>query len=96
MITLLNNFGVCCSYNEVTLFKHSAAVAVAEDIEEVKFSGKNLINCCADNFDCEISSQNCKKLCHFMAMVFAQTEDSVIIIITITITFQTSNPNWES
>ena len=55
MITLLHNFGVCCSYDEVTLFKHSTAVAVAEDIEEVKFSGKNLIHCCTDNFDCEIS-----------------------------------------
>ena len=51
MITLLHNFGMCCSYDEVTLFKHSAAVAVAEDIEEVKLSGKNLIHCCADNFD---------------------------------------------
>lgn len=74
---LLHRFGVCCSYDEVTLFKHSAAVAVAEEMEEVKFNGDSLIHCCADNFDCEISSQNCKKVCHSLAMVLAQTEDSV-------------------
>lgn len=77
LTTLLHNYGVCCSYDEVTLFKYSAAVAVANEVEETKFKGKNLIHCCADNFDCEISSQNCKKLCHSLAMILAQTEDSV-------------------
>ena len=77
MTTLLHKFGVCCSYDEVTLFKYSAAVTVTEDLENVRFSGNNLIHCCADNFDCEISSQNCNLLCHSLAMVLAQTEDSV-------------------
>ena len=77
LTTLLHKFGVCCSYDEVTLFKYSAAVTVAEDLENVRFSGNNLIHCCADNFDCEISSQNSNLLCHSLAMVLAQTEDSV-------------------
>ena len=73
LTTLFHKFGVCCSYDELALFKYSAAVAVAEEVENVTFCGKKLIHCCADNFDCEIASQNCKKVCHSLAMVLAQT-----------------------
>ena len=77
LTTLFHKFGVCCSYDGLALFKYSAAVAVAEEVENVTFCGKKLIHCCAENFDCEIASQNCKRVCHSLAMVLAQIEDSV-------------------
>ena len=80
IITLLNNYRVCCSYDEVKLFKYSAAVAAVEDMGNIKFccGGSNpLLHVIADNFDTEIWCQNCKKLCHSLTMVLAQTEKSL-------------------
>ena len=54
LIHLLHEYNVYCSYDEVLLFKYSAAVAVANSVENVKFGANgNICHCCADNFDCE-------------------------------------------
>ena len=75
LIQLLYKYGITCSYDEILLFKYSAAIASTKtstgDIFEK--DGK-IIHCVADNYDCEIFSQNCKKTCHCLAMILAQTE----------------------
>ena len=75
LISELNKYSVVCSYDEVRLFRYSAAVYVAHNYAEIGFglSGTgNLIHCVCDNFDCEISSPNCKACCHCLAMIMAQ------------------------
>ena len=74
LTNLLHDFGECSSYDEAILFKHSAAVAVAAGANNVTFQGNSIIHCSAENFDCEVSSQICKKPCHSRAMVLGQTE----------------------
>ena len=77
MIALLNNYRVCCSNDELNFFEYSAAVAAVEDMGNVKFccGGSNpLLHVIADDFDTEIWCKNCKKLCHSLSMVLAQTE----------------------
>ena len=74
----LHEYNVCCSYDEVLLFKYSASVAMANSVENVKFEADgNIIHCCVDNFDCELSSQNCQKMYQSLTMILAQTEKSV-------------------
>ena len=61
LVQLLHEYQVTCSYDEILLFKYSAAVASATAVSQDIFdqSGK-IIHCCPDNFDCEINSENCK------------------------------------
>ena len=86
LISELYKYSVCCSYDEIRLFRYSAAVYVANNYAEVGFGmsgADNLIHCIYDNFDCEISSPNCKTCCHCLAMIMAQVRlpgsDSQII-----------------
>jgi hypothetical protein len=77
LIKAMSGFGVTCSYEEVNLFKYSAAVAVAKESQNIRLEGsddgtKQLIHCCSDNFNCEIASQNCKRLCHALGIILAQ------------------------
>ncbi len=66
IITDLSKFNVCCTYDEVLRFKHSAAVAVSKEYAEgLVFDPKDgLIHWSAENFDSELHSQNCKSVCH--------------------------------
>ena len=77
LITELYKYSVCCSYDEVCLFRYSAAVHAAQKYDEVGFglsSGASLIHCICDNFDAEISSPNCKICVHCLAMIMAQVK----------------------
>ena len=76
MISLLKNYRVCCSNDEVNFFEYSAAVAAVEDMGNVTFcsGGSNpFLHVIADDFDTDIWCKNCKKLCHSLSMVLAQT-----------------------
>ena len=67
LISELAKYSVCCSYDEVRLFRYSAAVHVAENYNEVGFGADDnstIKHCIIDNFDAEISSPNCKACVH--------------------------------
>jgi len=75
LISELSKYSVCCSYDEVRLFRYSAAVHVTHNYDEVGFgmAGSNVIkHCIYDNFDAEISSPNCKTCVHCLAMIMAE------------------------
>ena len=66
---------MCCSYDEVRLFRYSAAVHVAENYNEVGFGADDnstIKHCIIDNFDAEISSSNCKACVNCLAMIMAE------------------------
>lgn len=70
MIDELHNYGVASSYDELRRFRISAATAMAS---VPKFdSDAGLVQVVADNFDTQISSQNCKKSTHGLAMIVTQ------------------------
>ena len=59
LISELSKYSICCSYDEVRLFRYSAAVHVVQNYDEVGFElfgGASLRHCICDNFDAEISS----------------------------------------
>ena len=75
LISELSKYSVCSSYNEVRLFRYSAAVRVAQNYDEVGFGvcDRNIVkHCIYDNVDVEILSPNCKRCVHCLAMVMAQ------------------------
>ena len=75
LISEMYKYAVCCSYDEVRLFRYSAAVHVAQNYGQIRCTlvgTGNIVHCVCDNFDCEISSQNCKTSCHCLAMIMAQ------------------------
>ena len=77
LISELAKYSVCCSYDEVRLFRCSAAVHVAHNYNEVGYGSpdQNTIkHCIYDNIDAEISSPNCKTCVHCLAMVMAQVQ----------------------
>ena len=55
-----SDFGVSCPYDEVLLFKKSAAVAAVDDsrVHGVEDSTKRLTQVIVDNFDADIHSAN--------------------------------------
>ena len=75
LISELAKYSACCSYDEVRLFRYSAAVHVAENFNEVDFGADDnstIKHCIIDNFDAEISSPNCKACVHCLAMIMAE------------------------
>lgn len=77
LISELSKYSICCSYDEVRLFRYSAAVHVAQKYDEVGFGltgGDGLLHCICDNFDAEISSPNCKTCVHCLAMIMAKVQ----------------------
>ena len=77
LISELAKYSICCSYDEVRLFRYSAAVHVAHNYDEVGFgmSGSDsLRHCICDNFDAEISSPNCKICVHCLAMIMTNVQ----------------------
>ncbi len=75
LIRELAKYNVTCSYDETKRFRRSAAVQAAKEkllagISDTSVGG--LVQIIMDNFDSEISSQNCKLQCHCMAMLATQ------------------------
>ena len=68
-----------CSYDEILQFKKSAALEATKDL---KLSGIHegrfgLIQTVADNFDADISSQNCKNTTHSLAMLITHPKTAL-------------------
>ena len=81
LISELSKYSVCCSYDEVRLFRYSAAVRVAQNYDEVGFGvcDRNIVKHCIYNyFDAEILSPNCKRCVHCLALIMAQVRPSGI------------------
>lgn len=75
LISELSKYSICCSYDEVRLFRYSAAFHVAQKYDEEGFGlsgGDGLRHCICDNFDVEIASPNCKICVHCLAMIMAK------------------------
>ncbi|EDO50031.1 predicted protein [Nematostella vectensis] len=74
LINQLYQFRITCSYDEILRFKNSAALAATRDIKisGIKHGGDGLIQAVADNFDADISSQNCKITTHAIAIFITQ------------------------
>ena len=79
LIEHLYDFGIVCSYDEVKLFRSSAAMegnklsitSIMQDHEA------GLIQAVADNFDCHISSPNGLKQTHSLAMLLTLPRNGV-------------------
>lgn len=80
-IDSLHDFGVTCTYDEVKRFKASAAMAAAQDVNKksraINDSTVGLIQAVADNFDANISSQNCLRSTHALALLLTQDQKTV-------------------
>ena len=77
IIKALSKYNVTCSYDETRRFRRSAAVQAARGnllagMSDCSLGG--LVQIIIDNFDTEISSQNCRLQCHYMAMLATQYE----------------------
>ncbi|KAG0716279.1 hypothetical protein GWK47_010093 [Chionoecetes opilio] len=75
LIEALSKYNVTCSYDETRRFRRSAAVQAARanllpGMSDCSLEG--LVQIIIDNFDTEISSQNCRLECHYMAMLATQ------------------------
>ena len=70
----LYDFGVLSSYDELKLFRSSAAVEgnKASTKSILKNSSVGLVQAVADNYDCNISSPNGLRQTHSLAMIMTQ------------------------
>lgn len=81
-VDCMYDFGVTCSYDEVVRFKASAAVAASKEhglrnkSRAISDSSIGLIQAVADNFDTNISSQNCLRSTHALALLLTQEQSS--------------------
>ena len=75
LIELFNSFGVCCSYDEIRLYRYSAAQTMSKLYNlGLPFNAiDGLVHWSADNLDSEIHTQNFKKECHVLAVVAGQS-----------------------
>ena len=75
-IELLHTYGVKCSYAEVLCFKSSATHAAAKTRENIgiSFTGGDLIQTVADNYDANISPPNSLKSTHSLAILLTQPQ----------------------
>ena len=81
MISELSKYSMCCSYDEVRLFRYSTAVHVAQNYDEVGLGvcdRETVKHCIYDNCDAEILSPNCKRCFHCLAMIMAQVRSPSI------------------
>ena len=75
LIKELHKYNVTCSYDETRRFRRSAAVQATRTNSLAGMSDYSLgglVQIIIDNFDAEISSQNCRLQCHYMAMLATQ------------------------
>ena len=71
----VGNTSALLLYDEVRLFRYSAAVHVAQNYEGVGLlSGGNDTHSICDNFDGEISTPNCKLRVHCLAVIMAEVQ----------------------
>ena len=75
LINELSKYNVTCTYGETQRFRRSAAVQASKatltaGVSDCSLGG--LVQVIIDNFDAEISSQNCRLQCHCMAMLITQ------------------------
>ena len=78
LLSELYKYGVVCSYYEVLRYKRSAAVAAAasEVSAGMLDADHGMVQVVVDHFDAVIHSQNCKMMCHSVAMVMTQSSSS--------------------
>ena len=78
LLSELYKYGVVCSYYEVLRYKRSAAVAAAaSEVSAGMLDAEHgIVQVVVDNFDAVIHSQNCKMMCHSLAMVMTQSSSS--------------------
>jgi len=76
LVSLLKEFGVTCTYDELQRFKRSAAKAATADcsLTGLADSSSGLVQVIADNFDADISSQNGKLSTHSLAVLVTQPD----------------------
>ena len=77
--TLIEDFcdlGVACTYDEVRLFKGSAAAATSIDPSPIGSADDGLIQAIADNFDAEVASPNGLTSTHSLALLITQSQHS--------------------
>lgn len=75
LIKELAKYNITCSYDETRRFRRSAAVQAAKEkllagMSDCSLGG--LVQTIIDNFDSQMSSQNCRIQCHAMAMLATQ------------------------
>eukprot|EP00745_Piridium_sociabile_P037812 TRINITY_DN68984_c0_g1_i6.p1 TRINITY_DN68984_c0_g1~~TRINITY_DN68984_c0_g1_i6.p1 ORF type:complete len:1121 (+),score=248.01 TRINITY_DN68984_c0_g1_i6:81-3443(+) len=75
LIKELSKYNVTCTYDETRRFRRSAAAQASKanllaGVSDCSLGG--LVQVIIDNFDTEISSQNCRLQCHYMAMLITQ------------------------
>ena len=80
LIRELAKYNITCSYDETRRFRRSAAVQGAKEkllagLSDYSLGG--LVQIIIDNFDTQISSQNCRIQCHCMAMLATQYQAHV-------------------
>ena len=80
LIKELAKYNITCSYDETRRFRRSAAVQSAKEkllagMSDCSLGG--LVQIIIDNFDSQISSQNCRIQCHCMAMLATQYQAHV-------------------
>ena len=75
------DFGIVCSYDEIKLFRTSAAFEgnkLSTD-SVLRDHNSGLIQAVSDNFDCNISSPNGLKQTHSLAMLLAKMKVTLMI-----------------
>jgi hypothetical protein len=80
LIKELSKYNVTCTYDETRRFRRSAAVQASKanllaGVSDCSLGG--LVQVIIDNFDTEISSQNCRLQCHCMAMLITQYQANI-------------------
>lgn len=74
----MSDFGVTCTYDELLMFKKSAAPAAAKNTELTATSNarEGLVQVVVDNFDANIASQNGRVSTHSLAVLMTQPDIS--------------------
>ena len=75
LVDTFYQFVVCCSYDEIKLYRYSAAHTMSKIYNlGLPFNAiDGLIHVSGDNFDSDVRTQNCKKTCHCFAVVVGQS-----------------------
>ena len=76
VIEHLHEYGVTSTYNEVRQFKISAAAHASNENLSMLKNSDGLVQGVSDNFDANISSQNCIKQTHSLATIVLQHQQN--------------------
>ena len=76
IVEMMHDYNITCSYDETLLFRGSAAHAAVHSKENFGLADTDgVVQVVADNFDATISSANCMKSTHALAMLVTQPQD---------------------